>query len=208
MRSTLVAPLLLAAFAHTASAQTVPIGPDARYVKLLAGKPLVDGKGFAGLIELGTPTPEMYKALGPGREDPNFVFWYFYDRGAWQLTVIAETTPSNDFQTRAIEISGPKAPPTSRGIHIGDTAAQVTKAYGTGVVFDGTVGDAKFAHMTTHDLRDGSSHVLPDVEAAYKGGVFYPALGTLFVLKGGTVERIVIVKPTRGAHDAPRDEQP
>ena len=91
MRSTLVAPLLLAAFAHTASAQTVPIGPDARYVKLLAGKSLVDGKGFAGLIELGTPTPQMYKALGPGREDPNFVFWYFYDRGAWQLTVIAET---------------------------------------------------------------------------------------------------------------------
>ncbi|CAN5295990.1 hypothetical protein BH11MYX1_BH11MYX1_48970 [soil metagenome] len=215
MRTTLLVPLVITALAHTISAQSAPPAapvapappappaPDDRYAKQLAGQPLVEGKGFAGVVELGTPTPRMYKALGPGREDTGFVFWYFYDRGPWQLTVMAETTPTNDFQTRAIEISGAKAPATARGIRIGDTAAQVTKVYGAGEAFTGTVGDPKFEHMTTHDLRDGSSHVLPDIEATYRGGVFYPALGTLFVMNGA-VERIVVVSPaavpkTKGA---------
>ncbi len=188
---TLLAPVALAVCAHVAAAQT---GPDDRYAKLIT-KPLVEGVGFPGIVEVGGATPAMYKALGPGREDPSYVFWYFYDRGPWRLTVIAETTAANDFQTRAIEIAGAKAPATSRGIHIGDSAAQVTKAYGASAAFTGTVGDAKFEHMTTHDLRDGSAHVLPEIEAGYKGGMFYPALGTLFVLKNGAVERIVVMKP-------------
>ena len=183
----LVAALTFATVVH---AQTAP---DDRYVKQLAGATLVEGKGFPGVVELGTATPQMYKTLGPAREDTSFVFWYFYDRGPWTLVVVADTTPSGDFTTRAIEISGAHAPPTSRGIHIGDPIAKVTKTYGASAAFTGSVGSPQFAHATTVDMRDHTKHVLPDVEAPYRAGLYYPALSLLFLAKDGKVDKIVVV---------------
>jgi hypothetical protein len=187
----IVAAVTFASFVTVASGQTAP---DDRYVKQLAGATLVEGKGFPGVVELGTATPQMYKALGPGREDTNFVFWYFYDRGPWTLVVVADTTPSGEFTTRAIEISGAHAPPTARGIRIGDPIAKVTKTYGASEPFTGSVGSPQFAHATTIDMRDHTKHVLPDVEAAYKAGLYYPLLSLLFVAKDGKVDKIVLVR--------------
>jgi len=185
--------LVIAAALTLASIAHAHVTPDDRYATQLAGAMLVEGNGFPGVVELGTATPQMYKTLGPAREDTNFVFWYFYDRGPWTLVVVADTTPTGDFTMRAIEISGAHAPATSRGVRIGDPIAKVTKTYGASEVFTGSVGSPQFAHATTVDLRDHSKHVLPDVEAAYKAGLYYPKLSTLFVAKDGKVDKIVVV---------------
>jgi hypothetical protein len=172
--------LILAALALDARAQ--PAAPDDRYAKQLAGVAFVEGQGFPGVVELGTATPQMYKTLGPGREALGMPFWYFYDRGTWNLVVVAEMTASADFTTRAIEISGVHAPATKLGLHVGDSVARVKQLYGAGEAFTSTVGSPKLVTDTIADL-----------EATYKAGIYYPKLSTLVVIKRGVVDKIVVV---------------
>ena len=176
--------LLLCALSAVALANT-PKSPDDRYTKVLAKAELVEGQGFAGVLELGTPTPEMVKTFGVAEEKLGKPFWYVYDRGDWTLTVTADFDAKHDFKTHAIEITGAKAPGTKRGIHIGDKMTKVTKTYGKGEAFTGTIGSPRFAK---HD--DGE-----DPEAVYKTGVYYPKLSLLVVAKDGKVDRIVVVAP-------------
>jgi len=183
----------LCMFTATVSAQA-PQAPDDRYVKQLAGKPLEEGKGFPGVIALGTPTPEMYKALGPGRENMDVPFWYFYDLGPWTLVVVAESdAETGQFVTRAIEISGGKAPATKRGARIGDPIKKIVGLYGKAEAFSSSVGSPLYANMMSIDVKTGVKHPLPDTEQAYKDSRYYPALSTLFVVAGGKVEKIVVV---------------
>ena len=107
----LILPILLSS--ATALAQGAPT--DA-YAKLLDGRKLEEGKGFPGVIEVGTPTPAMYKALGPGREVAGTPFWYFYDKGPWTLVVVGEMSmETGGFATRAIQVTGDKAQATVQG---------------------------------------------------------------------------------------------
>src|SRR4051794_26281004 len=88
--------------------------PNDRYAQGLAGKTLVEGQGFPGLIATGAPTPQMIKELGYPLEK-NIPFWYFYEKGAWKLTVVAEMEmAAGGFRTRAILVEGAGAPATSR----------------------------------------------------------------------------------------------
>ncbi|MCW5802723.1 MAG: hypothetical protein KIT31_10075 [Deltaproteobacteria bacterium] len=171
-----------------------PKAPDDSYAKLLAGKTLEEGKGFPGIVEVGTPTPAMYKALGAGREVAGMPFWYFYDKGPWTLIVVGEMSmETGGFMTRAIQLAGDKAPATKQGVKIGDPVAKVEKVYGKGAPFSGTVGSPAMAGMVSIDVKTGAKKPLPDVEKAFKDSLFYPKLGTLFVVTGGAVSGIVVV---------------
>ena len=108
---------LLTILVSSASAQPAPANPSDSYAKQLAQATLVEGRGFPGVVELGMATPQMYKAIGPGRESLGMPFWYTYDRGSWQLVVVAETTARGDFTTRAIEISGARTRDQARPAH-------------------------------------------------------------------------------------------
>ncbi len=166
--------------------------PDDRYATVLQGKTLDEGKGFGATLFLGQPTPAMYQLLGPGREDMNYPFWYFYDRGPWRLVVVAEMD-NGTFRTRAIELAGDKAPPTAKGAHIGDDAARIRKLYGKPAPFSGTVGSPLLRNMVSIDIKSGGATPMPDPEKAYQDSLYYPALSTLFVMAGGKVARIVVV---------------
>jgi hypothetical protein len=180
----------LAAFALVALATTASADP-------LDGQRFVEGKGFPNVAEVGMPTPQLYKVLGAGHEKPDLPFWYFYDRKDWQLAVIAEMSTANgDFVTRAIEISGTAAPATAKGIRIGDSVATLTKVYGKGEAFSGSVASPMFAKMTSIDLKSGVRHDVPDPNVAFAASVYYPELGTLFVVADGRVDKIVAIPAT------------
>jgi hypothetical protein len=189
MISMLAVGALLLVATGTARAQGAP---DDRYAKVLKGKVLEEGKGFPGLVTLGQPTPAMYKLLGPGREDMNFPFWYFYDQGPWRLVVVAELA-NGEFRTRAIEVSGDKAPATAKGARVGDGADKITKLYGPPSPFSASVGSPLLTNMVSVDIKSGAETALPDPEQAYKDSLYYPDLSTLFVMTGGHVARIVVV---------------
>ncbi|HEV7554329.1 MAG TPA: hypothetical protein VGO00_02675, partial [Kofleriaceae bacterium] len=163
-------------------ASAAPTPTDA-YAKKLAGKTIEDGKGFPGIVAIGEPSPEMFKVLGPGRETPEAPFWYFYDKGSWMLVVVAEIdAETGGFVTRAIQLSGDRAPATSKGVHVGDAVKKVTSAYGPGQAFTSTVGSPMLANLVSVDLSTGKRTPQPDLEKAYKDSVYYPALGMLFVV--------------------------
>jgi hypothetical protein len=183
---TLAFVLLILTILFDASAQPAPASPNDSYARQLAKATLVEGHGFPSVVELGTPTPQMYKAIGAGRESLGMPFWYIYDRGSWQLVVVAETTASGDFVTRAIEISGTHAPATKLGLHIGDPVARVEKLYGAGEAFTSSVGSPAFVTKATAAR-----------EATYKHGIYYPKRSTLFVIERGVVDKIVVVAPDR-----------
>jgi hypothetical protein len=171
------------------------------YVRLVAGKTLEEGKGFPGVIAIGDPTPSMYKTLGEPREDMAYPFWYFYDKGPWALTVVAEYV-ADTFRTRAIIISGSGAPATTKGVHIGDPTSAVASAYGKAVPFSGNVASPAFNKLTWVAVKPGVSMGVhkgggqnPDSDAPFRDSLFYPALGTLFVVHEGKVAQIAVVEP-------------
>src|SRR3982750_2564852 len=99
----------------TRSVVAAPSAPTDAYAKKLAGKTIAEGKGFPGIVAIGEPSPKMFGELGPGRETPEAPFWYFYDKGAWQLVVVAEIdAETGSFVTRAIQVSGERAPATAK----------------------------------------------------------------------------------------------
>ena len=176
-------------------ASAAPTPPTDAYAKKLAGKTIDDGKGFPGIVAIGDPSPEMFKALGPGRETAEAPFWYFYDKGSWTLVVVAEIdAETGSFVTRAIQVSGDRAPATSKGVRVGDAVKKITSAYGAGQPFTSTVGSPMLANLVSVDLATGKRTPLPDLEKAYKDSLYYPALGMLFVVGSSSkVSRIVVL---------------
>jgi hypothetical protein len=177
-----------------------PLGTiNDKYVKVLAGKPLVEGKGFPGLLVVGAPLPTVVPLLDWGREEPTgFPFWYFYEKGPWKLTVIAardrERCWSALYRIEALVVEGAGAPATSRGLHVGDPRARVTELYGAKTTpFEGPI-DHRGSTRDKPVMWGGGT---PDMSAreAYdeelKAGAYYPELGLIVTFLDDKVAKMI-----------------
>ena len=173
---------------------TATSGSDEQYIRVLTGKTFEEGKGFPGAVAIGDGTPSMYQKLGAGREQVGLPFWYFFDKGPWTLTVVAEFV-ADAFRIRGIIVSGTGAPPTAKGVRVGDAVSKVTSVYGIEAPFSGSVGSPLYKDMVMVDVQTGRRSAAPDTEAVFRDSLFYPKLATLFVVQKGQVVKIAAVLP-------------
>lgn len=177
-----------------------PLGTiNDKYVKVLAGKPLVEGKGFPGLLEVGAPLPVVVPLLDWGREEPaGFPFWYFYEKGPWKLTVIAARDRERCWHSlhriEALVVEGAGAPATSRGLRIGDSRARVTELYGAKTTpFEGPIdhrGSTREAPVAWGGgTIDMSAREAYDEEL--KAGAYYPELGLIVTFADDKVAKMI-----------------
>ena len=79
------------------SGDPAPAKPTDKYIKLLDGKSLEEGRGFAGVVEFGMSLAQLKENLGPGTEPgPLWPGWHVYDKGPWP-TVIVYLRPQRHF---------------------------------------------------------------------------------------------------------------
>lgn len=196
-----VATLALAAVAPARSLLAEPADrtPTTRYVTVLAGKKLEEGRGFPGIVEVGSALPTVHPKIGYGREESAFGFWYFYDLGPWKLTVIARP----DWErcnylsnVEAVIVEGPGAPATTRGVAVGDPKAKVLEVYGK----DPERLRDKIDSRGTTKTQWWAAGAEPDMtrrdawDADIALGAYYPDAGLLFTFDDEyRVQRIIAI---------------
>jgi hypothetical protein len=172
-----------------------PTGPDDRYVKVLAGKKLEEGKGFSEIAVVGEPLSAA-KILGYGREDMDWPFWYFYDKGSWQLTLCALVDlPARKTTLHAVIVAGSGGPPTTKGLKIGDPVAKATETYGPSRPFSGALvgADRKGQTRTRIGVKtDGGTSVIDD-PPEFKDALWFPDAKLLVAVDKGRVLKLAIV---------------
>jgi hypothetical protein len=168
--------------------------PDDRYVKLLAGKKLEDAKGFPDVVVIGDAMWNVAKRIGSAREEMEWLWWYFYEKGPWQLTVCCVLDARHFASVHAIIVAGEGAPPTSKGIKVGDPVAKVTAAYGASQPFRGAlVGMDEKGRTRTWHMAGPARDVKVDDPPEFKDALFFPAAGLLVAVKDGRVFELAIV---------------
>ncbi len=171
--------------------------PDDRYVKVLAGKSLEEGKGFPGVVVVGPSSRIDVEKIGFGREDFSWPFWYFYEKGPWQLTVA--TVMHSDMSgatTQAVIVAGAAAPGTKKGLKIGDPISKAKQIYGEPGPFDGAlVGLENLGRKRT---RYGFGKSAPEEQVIsdppeFAGALFFPAERLLVAVENDKVKKLAIV---------------
>ena len=194
-RALLTSAILISLLPAQSKPNKVPAGPDDRYVKVLAGKKLEEGKGFPGIAVVGEALSAA-KTLGSGREDMDWPFWYFYDKGRWQLTLctLFDITARNT-TLHAVIVAGDGAPPTTKGLKIGDPVAKATETYGPSLPFPGAlVGtDRKGKTRTRVGAKEGSGTSVIDDPPEFKDALYFPDAKLLVAVDKGRVLKLAIV---------------
>ncbi len=172
--------------------------PSDKYVKVFAGKTLTDGRGFVGQLEIGAPLPVVRPLLGWGHEKGYpWSFWYFYEKGPWTLTIIARPDYERCnflYHVEALVLEGAQAPPTKRGIRIGDSLAKVKKVYGrdtselTQQIDSRGVTKTTWLNPNTPRPDKGKRRAF---DQSVRSGRYYPQHGMLFTFADGKVNRII-----------------
>ncbi len=107
-----------------------PKGPLA--YELLAGQPLLPGKGIGDLLTFNHAISDMYKIIGGGEETCQQPFTYFFTKGAFAIAVKGEFSRENDtFPIAQIRYwDDPYAVlKTPEGISVGNTREEVLQEY-------------------------------------------------------------------------------
>jgi hypothetical protein len=192
--------VLVAALAAVAQegGPSMPVEPaEDSYAKLLEGKKLEDGVGFPGVVAVGEALGDVTARLGRGREDMAWPFWRFYDKGPWQLTVAIVLDPTSMVgRVQGVIIAGKGAPPTSKGIRIGDTVAALKKAYGEPAPFDrALVGlEHKGKKRTRLDFeRKRQTESTVDDPPEFKDALWFPSGKLLVAVFQDKVAKIAVV---------------
>jgi hypothetical protein len=176
--------------------------PDDRYVRLLAGKKLEDGKGFPGVVVLGDQLGKAMDLLRNGREDFTWPFWYFYDKGPWQLTICTNfmyRMTRGGTTVHAIIIGGDGAPPTSKGLKVGDPASKAVQLYGASQPFNGALVGIESKGRVRRGFRFGPGGPEPtestiDDPPEFKDALFFPAAKLLVAVAKDKVVKLAIVE--------------
>jgi hypothetical protein len=170
--------------------------PDDRYVKMLAGKKLEDGKGFPGLVVVGESW-SMAKTFGNGREDMDWPFWYFYDKGGWRLTICMNfPRPGVAGKIHALIVEGEGAPPTTKGLKVGDPASKAAQLYGPSQPFNGALVGLDRKGRTVRTFQVGAGMGQHEVEdpPEFKEALFFPAAKLLVAVANEKVLKLAIVE--------------
>jgi hypothetical protein len=175
-----------------------PLRDDDRYVSVLAGKSLVEGRGFPGLFEIGSAIHEKYALIGNGLEKVEaFPFWYFHEKGRWHLVIAGEMDHrrgGHRVSIRSIYVEGEGAPATEKGVRIGDPEEKVVEVYGkSSTNFDGAIGGFGRVGVTRFVGPKPDLGERKEIESSFQHGRYYPAISTVFAIKEGRVQRIAVV---------------
>jgi len=103
------------------------------YETLLAGQPLLPGKGIGNVLTFEHVIADMYKVIGGGEEVPEQPFVYFFKKGSFAIAVRGEfSLERNTFPITHIRYwDDPYAVlKTPEGISVGNTREDVRQTYG------------------------------------------------------------------------------
>ncbi len=103
------------------------------YAQILAGHPLIPGKGIGNLLTFDHAVADMYKVIGGGEETCQQPFVYLFTKGAFALAVQGEYSRERDtFPIKQICYwDDPYAVlKTPEGISVGNSRDEVLRAYG------------------------------------------------------------------------------
>ena len=174
--------------------------PTDAYEKLLAGKKLEERIGFPGIVVVGDALPKVMQRLGPGREEAPWFFWYFYEKGSWNLTVCTSTDDeSYEYVVQALIMSGVAAPPTKKGVKIGDPVTKLTAAYGKPGPFTGSLVGLAHKGKTVSGLTfengrvNQTTRVIEEPEA-FQEPIYYAAERLAFAVSDGYIDKIALVR--------------
>jgi len=202
-KSLRIALITFALLALSASSPLASAGPEFgvqtdKYAKVFAGKTLTDGRGFVGQLEIGAPLPVVVPLLDWGLEKAmQWGFWYFYEKGPWKLTVVARPDYERCnflYHVEALILEGEQAPPTSRGIRIGDPISKVHAQYGQD---HSTLSEKLDSRGVTKTTWRNPNMKPPDMternafDLSVRLGHYYPQHGMLFTYEDGKVSRII-----------------
>ena len=189
------------------SGDPAPAKPTDKYIQLLDGKSLEEGRGFAGVVEFGMSLAQLKENLGPGTEPgPLWPGWHVYDKGPWKLSVIVRPDLERSPHLKRVEVmvlEGKKAPAMGRGVHMGDSIDKVAEAYGRSPKeFEGKIdnpGDKRmffvFGSEDGDEITDFPARIKFDMTVGM--GNYYEDAGVLLTLGDeGKVDRLIaFLKP-------------
>jgi hypothetical protein len=175
---------------------------DDRYVSILAAKKLEEGKGFPGVVTLDEQVGKPFELLGAGRMNFERPFWFFYDKGTWHLTICGILVRKlaagrGGLHVHAIIVAGEGAPPTAKGLKIGDPAFKASQLYGPPQPFDGAlVGIESKGRPRKSVMGRGTGdddHIVDD-PPEFKDALFFPAAKLLVAVAQGKVVKLAVVE--------------